>query len=91
VPSAEYPLPTDDLEGLVDRAWEDVRMILEIDGRAWHAREAAMARDRARDRAAAAGGWLTLRVLDSEVAQDPAGVLRDLEAAYRSRVALLMP
>jgi very-short-patch-repair endonuclease len=50
-----------------------------------------MARDRARDRAAAAGGWLTLRVLDSEVAQDPAGVLRDLEAAYRSRVALLMP
>lgn len=91
VPSAEYPLPTDDLEGLVDRAWEGVRMILEIDGRAWHAREAAMARDRARDRAAAAGGWLTLRVLDSEVAQDPAGVLRDLEAAYRSRVALLMP
>lgn len=91
VPIAEYPLPAVGLEGLVDRAWENARMILEIDGRAWHAREAAMARDRARDRAAAAAGWLTLRVLDSEVTQDPAGVLRDLEAAYRSRLALHMP
>jgi hypothetical protein len=85
-PIAEHPLPADDLTGRVDRAWPDARLILEIDGRAWHAREQSMAKDRARDRAAAAAGWLTLRVLDAEVAADPDAVLRDIEAAYRSRV-----
>lgn len=86
-PVAERPLPSDELRGLVDRAWPPARLILEIDGRAWHAREESMATDRARDRAAAAAGWLTLRVLDDEVARDPEGVLQDVEAAYLARVA----
>lgn len=45
-----------------------------------------MARDRRRDRMAAAQGWLTLRVLDEEVEHMGEDVIRELEAAYRSRL-----
>jgi hypothetical protein len=85
VPVAEHPLPGDGEDGFVDRAWSDALLILEIDGRAWHARERSMARDRSRDRAAASAGWLTLRVLDEELESEPDAVLRDLLMTYRSR------
>ncbi|MFM7065026.1 MAG: DUF559 domain-containing protein, partial [Actinomycetes bacterium] len=61
-PVHEFPLPgVGAINGLVDRCWPEVKLIVEIDGRSWHAREEAMARDRARDRAAAAAGYLVLR------------------------------
>lgn len=87
-PHHEHPLPSDGPpEGCVDRAWSDARLILEVDGRMWHAREADMARDRRRDRRAAAEGWQTLRVLDEEVDQLPDEVMAEVEAAYRVRLA----
>lgn len=87
-PAKEYPLP-DEQPGdqFVDRAWPDARLILEVDGRAWHARERAMAKDRARDRAAARLGWLTLRVLDEEVTDLGDRVIDDVVATYRRRMA----
>lgn len=88
-PIRERGLPGPELAGLVDRAWEDARLILEVDGRVWHAREQAMASDRSRDRAAAAAGWQTMRVLDEELDSDGAAVLRDVEAAYSARIKLL--
>jgi hypothetical protein len=89
-PRHEHPLPSSrELPGFVDRAWVDAKLILEIDGRTWHAREASMAKDRARDRAAAALGWQTLRVLDEEVADCPAQVADDVVAAYTVRVSQL--
>ncbi len=89
-PVAEYPVPGWSRgAGFVDRAWPEARLILEVDGRPWHARESAMAKDRARDRSAAAHGWQTLRVLDEEVADAPGAVIVDLERTYRSRIALL--
>jgi hypothetical protein len=85
-PVREHPLPNHGgLVGFVDRAWPEVRLLLEIDGRSWHSRERDMARDRARDRMAAAQGWLTVRVLDVEVRDQPDLVVTDLELAYRSR------
>lgn len=91
-PRREYPLPADDLHGFVDRAWEDAKLILEIDGRAWHAREQAMARDRARDRAAGRAGWHTTRVLDEELDGATADlVIADLQMIYRTRLAQLRP
>jgi hypothetical protein len=47
------------------------------------------AKDRARDRAAAREGWLTLRVLDDEVRHLPAELIDDLVVTYGSRIALL--
>jgi hypothetical protein len=87
---SEHPLPGDGgVRGWVDRAWPEAMLILEIDGRTWHAREQAMAKDRARDRAAAREGWLTIRVLDDEVTSCPDGVVDDVTAAFAMRVAQL--
>jgi very-short-patch-repair endonuclease len=72
-------------DGLVDRAWPEVKLLLEVDGRVWHSREQAMARDRARDRAAAAAGWQTLRVLEDEVAEVPHLVRSEVVSAYQVR------
>ncbi|MHB1139864.1 MAG: type IV toxin-antitoxin system AbiEi family antitoxin domain-containing protein [Microthrixaceae bacterium] len=85
-PVAEYPLPSRGADrGFVDRAWPDAQLILEIDGRSWHARERDMAKDRARDRAAARAGWLTIRVLDQEVADELPAVIEDLVAVHALR------
>jgi hypothetical protein len=93
----EYPLPTllaargGPSEGLVDRAWPEVELIIEIDGRPWHARERDMARDRRRDRQAAAAGWQTLRILDEEIRDVAEEVVADVLAAYAARLALFHP
>lgn len=84
----EYPLPTDGgLRGFVDRAFPDVRLIVEADGRRWHTRSADFARDRARDRVAATGGWQTVRVTWEDLARDPVGVAADLRAIHSRRAA----
>jgi hypothetical protein len=89
-PQAEYPLPTDGrYRGFVDRAWPEAMLIVEIDGRTWHARESSMATDRARDREAARLGWQTLRILDRELETAPDGVLSDLVTTYHQRVGQL--
>lgn len=89
-PDREYPLPSGvPGEGLVDRAWPEALLILEVDGRRWHARERSMARDRARDRAAATHGWLTMRVLDEEVADLPGVLVQDLLTVHRLRLGML--
>jgi hypothetical protein len=89
-PSYEYPLPCDHgRTGFVDCAWTHAMLILEIDGRRWHARERDMARDRARDRAAARAGWQTLRVLDEEVACCPEAVISEVADTYHRRLQQL--
>jgi hypothetical protein len=89
-PLHEHPLPSpSELRGFVDRAWVEAMLIVEIDGRTWHAREASMAKDRARDRAAASVGWQTIRVLDEEVTDCPTQVIDDVVAAYTMRVTQL--
>jgi Transcriptional regulator, AbiEi antitoxin len=86
-PLREHPLPNEgNLSGLVDRLWPAAMLILEIDGRSWHAREKAMAVDRARDRTAARLGWQTLRVLDEEVAACGPAAVDDIETAYATRL-----
>jgi hypothetical protein len=89
-PCHEHPLPSlVPSAGLVDRAWPEAQLILEVDGRRWHARERDMARDRARDREAARHGWVTIRVLDDEVRDVPELVLEDVVVTYCSRRAQL--
>jgi hypothetical protein len=87
-PITEYPLPTDgSLMGFVDRAFPDVKLIVEADGRRWHSRYVDFARDRARDRLAAKRGWLTIRIAHEELWADSDGVGRDLLDVYRDRLA----
>lgn len=85
-PRHEMPLPGEwGGASRVDRAWPEVRLILEIDGRTWHSREQAMAKDRERDRAAGRAGWFTARVLGEEVRDHPELVVADLVELHRVR------
>ena len=89
-PIKEHPIPSSAPgEGFAARAWVEALLILEIDGRPYHARRLAMRRDRARDRAAARMGWQTMRVLDEEVSDEPDLVVADLVETYAVRVAQL--
>jgi len=85
-PLAEHPLPSDGrMTGFVDRTFPEALLIVEADGRRWHARHEQMAKDRHRDREAARHGYLTVRVMYEELVADPAGVRDDLVAIYRDR------
>ncbi|WP_436795783.1 DUF559 domain-containing protein [Actinospongicola halichondriae] len=89
-PVRQYPLPrSDGAVGLVDAAWPDWRLIVEVDGRRWHQRLADMRRDRERDVMAAAQGWLVVRFLHEHIVGAPDETIRELQAVIDARIALL--
>ncbi len=75
----------DGVRGTVDFADPNVRVVLEADGRSWHATTQAMAEDRRRDRAAAAHGWTVLRVVASELSVRPDATIGEIKAVVASR------
>ena len=86
--TGEYPLPSDgSMEGFVDRVNLRSKVIVEGDGRRWHARLQTMAKDRQRDRVAAAQGFLTVRVMWEDLVNDPGGVASDVRATIAQRSA----
>jgi very-short-patch-repair endonuclease len=68
-----------------DFLWRDANLIVEIDGRAFHARRAAFEHDRKRDRRLALAGFETRRYAASEVFETPDRVAREV-AAFLARV-----
>ena len=84
----QHPLPTRGVvNGVVDLAVLPSKLILEADGRPWHARLDAMARDRARDREAARLGWQTLRFVHEDLVGDLRGCADDIRAVHRARLS----
>ena len=74
-PEAQRALPgTGAVDGVVDAAYPDCRLILEADGRRWHTRVDDLRRDHERDAEAARAGWQTLRFLYEQITRDPEGV-----------------
>lgn len=74
-PQRQVALPgTGEIDGLVDAAYPDCRIILEADGRRWHTRVRDLACDHSRDAQAARAGWQTLRFLYEMIIHDPAGM-----------------
>jgi very-short-patch-repair endonuclease len=63
-----------------DFLWPEARLIVEIDGQAYHARRAAFARDRKRDRRLALSGYETRRYCARELVDDPGGVTAEVAA-----------
>ena len=61
-----------------DFCWRSARLVLEADGRRWHADPG---RDQARDDLLAAEGWRVLRVCWQDVVHDPDRVLALVRAA----------
>ncbi len=76
----------DGIRGVVDIAWPEARLIVELDGRRWHATTQAHVEDRRRDRLAAEHNWLTLRFGWQEIVERPDLVVDECRAARRSRL-----
>ena len=73
---AAVPLPATNVrieELEVDCAWEDQRLIAELDGRAWHDASEAFEADRARDRRLEAAGWRVIRITVAAAPRHPRG------------------
>lgn len=86
----QHPLPSlGAVRGMVDAYVTDVALIVEGDGRPWHARRADMKRDRERDFAAAQVGVQTVRFLHEHLTNDmescAAGLRRVVEQRLHAR------
>lgn len=66
--------------GIVDGAIPDAKVIIELDGRRWHATLERFDNDRARDRVAAENGWRVLRFTWADVVDRPEVILASLRA-----------
>jgi very-short-patch-repair endonuclease len=64
----------------VDFRWPDHRLVVEVDGWAYHRTRAAFDSDRARDRALLRAGWRVARFTDRQIARDPNAVAHELTA-----------
>lgn len=76
---------------VVDRAFPEAMLVIEADGRTWHAREAAFVTDRRRDREAAVAGWQTLRYVFDDLTRAQPQVAQELAAVHHRRIELLSP
>lgn len=85
----QFPLPwaAEPVDGCVDLAVPSAKLLVEADGRRWHARLDAMARDRRRDRVALAAGWVTVRFVYRDLVDDPAGAAAELRTIVAARAA----
>jgi hypothetical protein len=63
-----------------DCLWRPQRLIVELDGHAFHANPIAFERDRARDRRLHAAGWRTIRITWQQLQDDAQAVADDLRA-----------
>jgi very-short-patch-repair endonuclease len=72
------PLPwRSPVNGRVDFAYPEIRLIIELDGRAWHSTLEAFESDRMRDNHAQLAGWRVLRITYRMLKDNPQ-MVRDL-------------
>ena len=88
-PVKQSPLPWDGQRpGRVDFFFPDQGVVVEVDGRRWHAREGDFENDRQRDRLAQLRGLMALRYTWYEVTRTPRAVVAELTHALdRSQAA----
>lgn len=90
--TAQYRPPWyDGVRGVVDLAWPAPQVVVELDGRRWHATSQAQGDDRRRDRLAVTHGWVTLRFGWREITQRPAAVVAEIRSVLDARLASIAP
>lgn len=65
----------------VDFAWPAARLIVEIDGFAWHSSQEALSRDRGRQNKLELAGWTVLRYSANDVRDDSTRILAEVRSA----------
>jgi hypothetical protein len=70
----------------VDFAWPEARLVVEVDGFAWHGSKAAFQRDSARQRRLQRAGWTVLRFTAEDVLDRPEEMLADVSAVLAERL-----
>lgn len=70
---------------LLDAAYDEVKLAVEMDGAAWHGSREQRERDIRRDALLATIGWQTLRFGYRRLTTAPEGCRRDILAAYNAR------
>jgi len=73
---------------VLDAAYDEVKLAVEMDGAAWHGSREQRERDIRRDALLATVGWQTLRFGHRRLTTVPASCRRDILAAYMARRAL---
>lgn len=87
-PAGQFPIHAGGrLVAVVDFAWPEELVVLEVDGYRWHGDPAAFANDRRRDNRLQELGWTVYRTSSSDLAQGAGPLLRQLGGALRVRRA----
>lgn len=73
---------------VLDAAYDEVALAVEMDGAAWHGSRPQRERDIRRDALLATVGWQTLRFSFRRMTASPAGCRRDIRAVHAARQAL---
>jgi very-short-patch-repair endonuclease len=68
----------------VDFVWPGAKLVVEVDGHAFHAHRAAFERDRERDQALVAAGYRVIRVTWRQLEREPLAVLARIAQALHS-------
>ena len=69
----------------VDALWARERLIVELDGFAFHHHRTAFERDRARDAALQAAGYRVIRLTHRRLEREPVAVAAEIRRLLRSR------
>jgi very-short-patch-repair endonuclease len=92
VRSANLPLPRTNVRiaGLeVDAVWPEHRLVVEVDGYAFHGTRAAFERDRRRDARLLMAGYRVIRLTWRQLTREPAGVTQLLATALRAETQIV--
>lgn len=81
----QHAVPTAAGMFVLDRAYLEEMVGVELDGAAWHGSASQRERDVRRDAALAAAGWLIVRFTHSRLRRDPAGCREELRRILISR------
>jgi hypothetical protein len=85
----QYRVVLPDGTVLLDAAWPEVKLAVELDGAAFHSSREARERDLQRDAALAAAGWVVLRFSYRRLTRHPLACRAQILAAYRSRMSIV--
>jgi very-short-patch-repair endonuclease len=72
----------------VDLLWRRERLVVEIDGHAFHGHRAAFERDRRRDQVLAAAGFRVIRITWLQLEREPLAVITRIAQALATAAAV---